>query len=115
MGLKTTEQQRLEWQNHFEAYKNSGLSKTKYCRLNNLSVDTFNYHLKKAMAQASESQSATPGSNNNEFISFCVESPSGKFPPPIELSFEHQGQCLTLSVRWTITELLEFVTAWRAS
>jgi len=115
MGSRTTEQQRLEWQKHFEAYNKSGLNKTKYCRLNNLSIDTFNYHLKKYLAHSAEPQSAMLNSNSNEFISLCVESSPDNIPPPLELSFEHQGQCLTLRVKWTISELLEFVNAWRAS
>ena len=114
MGSRISEQKKLEWHNHFEAQKKSGLTKSKYCRLNNLSVDNFNYHLKKASEQAPTDKNQTPSLSGGDFISVVVEPSSDKTSPPIELVFEHHEQSLVLRVRWSVTELLEFINAWRA-
>lgn len=115
MGRRTTQQQELEWQRHFTAQKQSGLSKSKYCRLNNLSVDNFNYHLKKSAGQAALSQANQPNTSASEFISLVVEPPSSNDTSLIELAFQHKEQILSMKVKWTKDELLDFITAWRAS
>lgn len=114
MGFRISEQKRLEWQKHFEAQKKSGLTKSKYCRLNNLSIDNFNYHLKRMSEQTPIPSDNASSPSSSDFISVIVE-PSSNTPSPIELSFEHQGQSLILKVRWTTSELIEFLKSWRAS
>lgn len=115
MGRRTSQEQILEWEKHIVAQKKSGLSKSKYCRLNNLNVDHFYYQLKKHAEQVSESQATVPKTSNSEFISLFVEPPHNDDTTPIELSFQHKEQTLSMSVKWSKSELLDFISAWRAS
>ena len=115
MGRRTSKQQKLDWQRHFTAQQQSGLTKAKYCRLNNLSIDNFNYHYKKSIEQVSISESNPPNADADEFISLIVETPSNDQSSIIELSFQHQEQTLSMKVRWTKVELIDFIAAWRAS
>lgn len=114
MGRRISQQQELEWQDHFNAQQQSGLSRAKYCRLNNLSVDNFNYHYKKTLGQACTSQSNESESSASEFISLVVDAPSND-ARVIELVLQGNEQCITMKVKWTTRELLDFLTGWRAS
>ena len=42
------------WENHLEAWNNSGLSQAEYCRRNNIRVKAFGYHKARKFGPAKE-------------------------------------------------------------
>lgn len=119
MAGKITEQQKVDWQQHFIAQKQSGLSRAEYCRINNLSYDNFYYHHKRYQEARSVPNNLKKGDKkqqSNDFISLVVKptSDTPKKTSPVELSLQCRGDTLSVKANWTTDELISFVSSWKA-
>ena len=99
--------QKIDWQQHVEAQKASGLSKSAYCRENNLSCAQFRYYVQKFKPKASVAKQGS----RSDFIPLQVTSSQ---VPVKKFTLEHaDGSKLSWSADWSTQQVLEFVQGWR--
>lgn len=99
--------QQIDWQKHVEAQKASGLSKSAYCRENNLNCAQFRYYVQKFKPKAPVADQAS----HADFIPLQVTSSQR---PAKKFTLEHpDGSTLSWSADWGTQQVLEFVHGWR--
>lgn len=115
MAKKTSTEKHHFWKSHVEAWKQSGLSQSKYCRKNDIGYDQFNYQYNRFHKTEESPQQPLKEEGSAKFITLNVEPTTNPSPTLAQFKVSHvNGSTFEWSAPWDPQEVASFINHWSA-